>query len=475
MKVALVVDNPFRDLPGLVLVALSLCRRGARCHLVPMYFQQDVWALAPDFVLLNYLRNHNQAFAGQLMDAGIGVGVLDTEGGVIDSWGDYAQFLASDAGVRQRVAYFTWGPKLAEKVTAEGWFAPHNVVVTGSPRYDYYAPPWREAALRASAYVDAYPPPLVLVNGSFALCNPRFKTPEEEAQQLIDLWHFAPDDVRYWQTTQRETMHGMVALTNRLAGRFPEVTFVYRPHPFEKAETYEALLEPRPNLHLVKKGSVEGWILRARAVIQRNSSTSIDAALAGVPALMPTWIPTILQAPATVAISHACPSEEELARCLTAILAGRYEAPPELRRQLGAVVADWFHRADGRSHERLADAIVRRAPARGRRGRRRRCRDRVYGLHGPVPWKTRLRVALADAMGVSVHRTLAAWGVPRADHGWWPASEKFFSDEQVQALADAVLACDPRPARPPGLRAARSRGDYHFGYRDGHAVTVYPA
>lgn len=477
MKVALIVDNPFRDLPGLVLTALDLCRKGARSYLVPMYFLQDVWTLAPDFVLLNYLRTNNQVFAGQLLEAGIGVGVLDTEGGVIEGWDDYSHFLAPDAGVRRRVAYFTWGPRLAEKVVETGWFAARHVAVTGSPRYDFYAAPWREAALRASPFVDDYPQPLVLINGSFALCNPRFKTPAEEAQQLIDVWNYAPADVHYWQTTQRQTMAGMVRLANGLAARFPGVTFVYRPHPFEKVETYADLLETRANLRLVKQGSVEGWILRARAVIQRNSSTSIDAVLAGVPALMPTWIPTILQAPATLAVSRHCPTEDDLAQQLTAILEGRYQAPPALRQQLDQVIADWFHRIDGKSHERLTDRILERIPAGSPRQRRRRCRDHAYGVYASSPWKTRMHVALSDALGIPIQRTLDYWGRPRTDFSAWYASEKFFDVQEVNLLMDALLACQQASAAPGaraiGVRSSRENGDHLFGYHDGQSVSLF--
>ena len=66
-RVALLVDNPYRDLPGLVLVATRLCQEGVICYLVPFNLQgSEIWALAPDFVLLNYLRTVNEGFAHQL-------------------------------------------------------------------------------------------------------------------------------------------------------------------------------------------------------------------------------------------------------------------------------------------------------------------------------------------------------------------------------------------------------------------------
>jgi hypothetical protein len=65
-RVALVVDHPQRDLGGLVLIALELCRRGVHVHLVPLNLQeQELWALTPDLVVLNYVRPGNDRLARQ--------------------------------------------------------------------------------------------------------------------------------------------------------------------------------------------------------------------------------------------------------------------------------------------------------------------------------------------------------------------------------------------------------------------------
>ena len=50
--VCLLVDNPLRDLEGLVLLGWQLAAKGATVTLVPMYEQGfDVPALRPDLVL----------------------------------------------------------------------------------------------------------------------------------------------------------------------------------------------------------------------------------------------------------------------------------------------------------------------------------------------------------------------------------------------------------------------------------------
>src|SRR4029079_18466978 len=75
-RVALVVDHPKRDLAGLGLTAVDLCARGAEVQLVPLNLQEpELWALAPDLVLLNYARPGNDELARCLLEAGIRLGV----------------------------------------------------------------------------------------------------------------------------------------------------------------------------------------------------------------------------------------------------------------------------------------------------------------------------------------------------------------------------------------------------------------
>ncbi len=486
MRIALVVDNPLRDLPGLVLLAVRLCQQGATCFLVPMYYGswkgREYWALAPDFVLYNYLRTNNEGEVALLLDAGISIGVLDTEGGVLNNLDDYAQFLAREPAVRHRIACFcSWGRKLAEHAKHQDWFGPARVEVTGTPRYDFYAPSWRQAALRASPHADAYSRPMVLINGNFPGANPRFQTLEREAEVLVQYFGYTPAYARQWQDVNRRAMLGMAEMTNRLAERFPRVTFVYRPHPFEKLETYYDLLAKRDNLHLVKKGTVDGWILRASAVIQKSCSTAIEASVVGVPALSPAWLPTsaATYVPTAEEVSVRCETEDELADTLSAILAGRFERPAHIQARLDEAIADWFYRIDGRAHERVADCILQHMPADGRRERLHHCRHFAYGLNSHWPdWNARVRVALKDRLGLSVHWSRRGRVGVAQELATWPASEKYFSATQVQTIVDAIQACGlggpGSPQRRVGVAAAQERGDYYFGYREGQSVTVFP-
>ena len=52
-RIALIVSHPKRDLPGMVLLAAELARRGSTCFIVPTDLMvQEIFSLAPDLILL---------------------------------------------------------------------------------------------------------------------------------------------------------------------------------------------------------------------------------------------------------------------------------------------------------------------------------------------------------------------------------------------------------------------------------------
>src|SRR5688572_21224316 len=118
MRFGLVVDNPRRDLSGLILVARELRALGQQAVLLPMYVQgYESPLLGLDAVLLNYFRPVNYGLAQGYHQAGLGVFVLDTEGGVlsesgVDSPDRWAEFVRSSGCAEVIDGYFFWGDRV---------------------------------------------------------------------------------------------------------------------------------------------------------------------------------------------------------------------------------------------------------------------------------------------------------------------------------------------------------------------------
>lgn len=480
MRVALIVDSPYRDIPSAVLVAHRLCQEGIVSHLVPYNLRwSEIPSLAPDFVLLNQMHKTNEPFVRALVSAGIPFGILDKEGGVLPSIEMYAEAMGDDQTLRDQAEFFcSWGPLLADYVLRSGRYSSRQVRLTGTPRSDFYVEPWRRAALEASGYVERYGTPLVLINGNFPLANPIALTPEGVVAATVKWFGQDQQGLLGVQQRERQLMRGLTALSNRLAREFPTATFVYRPHPFERTDRYQGLLEHLPNLHLVKSGTVEGWILRSKALIQKNCTTGVEAGMVGVPTLSPAWMPDAVKIPSVEAVSIPCGSEEELKGTLREILRGGFEVPTHIRGHLHDVIQDWFYRVDGRAHERVAACIL--ASLNGRDGqgvRLKRCKALAYGVQWPG--STRSSNVLARVrMRLGVHRewSFHRWRI--VPDGKWESTDKYFDEQTVRQVSEAIVGelkeAGANFRRRVEVQLARARRDYVIPLH-GRSVTLVPA
>lgn len=477
---ALVVDHPHRDLPGLVLVAWRLAQTEIDVFLVPLNLQDEIWHLAPDFVLLPYLRTNNESFVRFLLDAGIRAGVLDTEGiifspvpstvrrgssggGEVSASGlyEYELTMSRETPIRSRVAcYCAWSAAFSDHAIKGGWFGEDQIVLTGPPRIDFYHPHWIEAAISSSEYADTFTRPLVLFVGSFPLANPRFKTPQEEAKMMVDLFEYEPSFVAAWQSTQERALIGLTELAGQMASRFPKVTFIYRPHPFENENRCRSLLHERRNLVVSSQGTIDGWLVRASAIVHIGSSTAIDAAIADLPAFSPSWLPTHLPVPAVEAVSVFGASEEEISDRLNEVLNGTFRLPGDVEQAKDEIIEQSFFKRDGRAHERVADAIskVVADPSAVKIGE---CRRLARGWAGPNRSRRTAAVAIAKALlgqrlYAQVRELLPITGGVRS----WDRSAKRFVADEVRPILEAIESVAGQHAklgiRPVILRSLSS-------------------
>jgi surface carbohydrate biosynthesis protein len=361
MRIALVVGNALRDLSGHVLLASYLCNKGATCYLVPGPLRRhEIQALAPDFVLLTSIRVSDESIATEFTDAGIRIGVLDAEGGVMPDFNWYAKQMAPNPEIRRQLTcYCSWGTRLAEYAEQNGWYLRDQICITGAPRFDFYSSPWKSIQLPNAPSHNEYSSPVILLNGSFSVGNPDFKNvPSVAANMLVKNVGYSQDEALAFHHIQRQGMEQLADITNKLADRFPQAQFVYRPHPSERLETYHELLEKRDNIHLIKKGEIQGWLRLASGVIMRGCTTAIEAGMAGVPSFSPMWLPMHKEIETVNQVSVHSSNFRELEKQIESLLDGTLQVPESARKGLDAVISDWFFKADGLAHQRVGDSIL---------------------------------------------------------------------------------------------------------------------
>lgn len=382
-KIALFVGDHTRDLPGLVLLAWELCRRGATCYLVPYRKgQEEVWALAPDFVLLNVMRPNQVRQTRQFIEAGIQFGLLDTEGVVWSSMDEYTQTLWEDWELSHMAnCICLWGPKVAEHTLSAGAFTKEQSFVTGSPRFDFYVEPlssvYKNLENAASGKRKS-----VLLNTNFTIANAGHLPYPEVIDAHVDTYGYSREETLGWYKNGLQAIDSMSDLANNLANDFPEIDVIVRPHQEERIATYKEKLSQKSNIKLTNAGYVAPWILSAVAVIQRSCTTAVEAALAGIPAFSPQWIPAACYYPIPESVSDPIVNYDDLRSSLRALLDGKYVVPNGIKGRIGSVTEDWFNRIDGRAYQRVADAILDSLSAETEPDKR-LCRRFLYRIPSP--------------------------------------------------------------------------------------------
>jgi surface carbohydrate biosynthesis protein len=474
-RIALVVDHPERDLPGLVLTAVELCRRGAVCHLVPANLAwKEVWSLGPDFTLFNYFRRSNEPLGRSLAEAGLAFGALDTEGGVWPDFNGYTELLWSDRELRRAAACVCiWGRRMAEHLVEQGWFDARQVSVTGCPRFDFYHADWQGVIEDPSRSSDAGAPQ-ILINTNFSTRNPRFATVEQKIETSIRNFGWSMERIRTLLDTEEQAIGDFIRLAARFAGERPDCRVLVRPHPFEDPSWYRRELQALPNVTVDNDGPVQPALFGSAAVVQRSCTTGIEAGFAGRPTFSPQWVPAPWLMPAAEAVSVPCASLEQLTSHLHAVLDGRYTADRQVAAAIEQVIDDWFCAADGSAYRRVADTVLAALPAR---------RPRITSVQAR-------HLFLADAAGTPLRGAAAVGGRVRLAAGLspdfsfrslrnqpslsWTRTTKFFDAARVQTLIERVHGLlQRRETGVSELRAvpARVRGDGRQRHHV-HAVTV---
>lgn len=384
VRICLVLDNPLRDLDGLVILARALVRRGFEAIIVPMYSQQfDVIAMNADIVLVNYTRANNLDVLRNYARRGIKIGVLDTEGTGGKTAEEFARLVACGQAEDLIDLYCVWG---TDQYRALLPMFGSRLKLTGCPRYDYCAPQWRPA-LKA----PHTPPGYILVNTNFPTVNPRFSRGSQSELQTMQRAGFAADFAETYIADAKRGLRGMIKLVQDLATRFPNERFILRPHPFEGTQPYR-VLEDLPNVDLRQEGTSLEWLAHAKFLIHSNCSTAVEAAMLGRVPVSPKWLDTpTLNVPGPSALSLQASNEAELIDIVRQIVEGATLQSPQAARAAAAIHSK-YHEIDGHASDRVADAVLGLAGLPSRPGRtpvaslRGLCVRALQGLLGPDKW-----------------------------------------------------------------------------------------
>jgi len=350
--VALILDNPKRDLSGIARLASELVQRKLSVAIVGfnIYGEKGVIeSINPALILLNYYRKSNWKFVSRLRwkYPKIIFTALETEG-LFPSLNHWNAVLPRKCITRSSLdAYFSWGAAHGNYLRTTGHFRKVRITVTGQPRFDVYASA-KGRKLNSETRC-------ILINTNFPLANPRFSTPALEAKgtALYTGERRAKALIERAANSLLEFKH----LTRVLAKEFSNWEIRIRPHPFESPQPYEELVESHGNVTLSQHSQVDADLQEAAFLVQLDCTTGIEAALLGTPSAWPGWIPS--QAEQTKVRKHlpkAETLEQLIGRIRSAIAEGVTRGTPNLV-DTESLLSDYVCTTDGKSAERLAKTI----------------------------------------------------------------------------------------------------------------------
>ena len=106
----------------------------------------------------------------------------------------------------------------------------------------------------------------------------------------------------------------------RVADENPEMNFVFRPHLVENPKAWEAIIEDRPNISIVSRGSINRWVRNSELVIHNGCTTGFEAAISQVPVVSYKPITSVHDRPMSDRVSHQVFTEDELSKVVNEVV-----------------------------------------------------------------------------------------------------------------------------------------------------------
>lgn len=278
MRVGLILDNPKRDLYGILLIAYHLTRSRNTVFIIPMYQQgYEIPLLNLDVVLMNYARPNNLQYIKTYKSLGISVVVMDTEGGILSESGSDSPMTWAKSFNQQGMAnyvdkYCFWGSKVYEAFKSHSGINAENLHITGCPRFDAFNSKWH-GAFKQRESED------ILINTNFSSVNPFFTSSiNDEFKSFLS----AGWDEKYIVEVIEQFKNifpQFIDSVKNLAIDNPDKSFIIRPHPFENPEYYFSELNHLENISVRYKDNIVDAINNAKCIIHLNCGSSVESFL----------------------------------------------------------------------------------------------------------------------------------------------------------------------------------------------------
>jgi surface carbohydrate biosynthesis protein len=362
VKVLLVCDHKWRDLPALVVIKHHLTAMRHRVLIASAKeFEPLLSVFQPDSVVLNHFWDRRyRALALRLRQAGIGIVVLPTEGsGSTDLWGPMIFGEFTDYSL---VDYqLCWNAEWANGIAQYSRLPREKLDVVGCPRFDFAVAPLVNTCMTRVELCQRLgldpSRPVITFASNFAVAKLAYAGGREReffekqsweigfTQSVARLGYSTDQLIAVYKASLDKFMDAFCAA----ARAFPNCQFVYKPHPNNDVSYIEHRLNgSAPGNCSITAGCYIADVLRGSDVlINSNCTTSIEAWIQGVPVVDAQLEPDPITGRADIAACNWVASDT--AEVIAGITRGLQtkEVDRALANARGAFIGRWFHVVDG--------------------------------------------------------------------------------------------------------------------------------
>lgn len=180
---------------------------------------------------------------------------------------------------KESMLHCAWGPRFRDLLVDHG-IPPEHIRLTGHLRFDIYH--HRSLLMSREALATRFgldpDKPWLLIPGSFNLA---YITETLRADLLQRGYEIGDDLIE----VTRQTRDHFLKLLDTVSAACPDVEVILRVHPagYESEAVYAGPASDRPNLHVVASFDLANWIVQSALVVVWNSTSAMEALVAGVP------------------------------------------------------------------------------------------------------------------------------------------------------------------------------------------------
>jgi surface carbohydrate biosynthesis protein len=367
--VYLPVEEANRELDARLLLALELVRHGVTVIVGQQWLMGGNFRYMPAGVVMMKGLNALPAFA--MKHAGkfghVPIAADEEALGLADPSYMARDIDLSIAGVCR--AYLAQGTVHASAIASCLEVDAGSISIVGNARLDILRSPFREAHRAEAERLAGVHGEYVLFDTNHGSINSAWGSIDAYRNILIRIGWLDParpgDNSVFEQhvATDKANIVEFRRVLSGLAHRFPDITFIVRPHPSERMQPWKKAYAERKNISVVREGDHLPWILGSRLMLHTGCTTGLEAELLDHPAI--SILPrdhAALDCPTKISnlANLAAVGADEAIRLATAVLQGDSSLIESGRAQRRAALSRHVEALDGDyAYQRTATVILR--------------------------------------------------------------------------------------------------------------------